>query len=257
MMLNKLYARRERTNKMMRNVDVGWIKQTPKAGIIWDDPEPYRRVAPEAPDAKSVQKCPSAIDFDARHFVIKCPYDLHVRMGKTANGQPQLLNVQGQNSAVRNSVLSQILMLHPQSEWRHPERPLLQFITPYLFVADEPVWINQLPPFLDYLKTRWPGLMIAGRFPIHIWPRPFMWAFEWHDIKEDLILRRGDPWFYVRFETQDPTQNVRLFEAEKTPELEDYMNSVLDVSNYTNRTYSLFRKAENTRPANLLVRKQG
>ena len=255
-MLEKLYARQDRVNKMKRTVDVGWVMKAPKAGVIWDDPEPFRQVAPEMPDAKSVQKCPGSIDADSRLHVIKCPYDLHLRLGQGKDGRPQLLNVQGANSAIRPSVMSQIMLMHPQSEWRHPDRPLLQFVTPYVFVSDAPVWINQLPPYQDYLKTRRPGLMITGRFPIHIWPRPFMWAFEWHDTKEDLILRRGEPWFYVRFETEDPTQNIRLFEAERTPTLDEFMQSVLDVSNYTNRTYSLFRQAENRRPARLVERKK-
>lgn len=254
-MLNKLYTRRDRINKLSRTVDVGWILKAPKAEVIWYDPEPFRQKAVEQPDAKSVQKCPASIDFDSRHYVIRCPYDLHLRLGQKADGAPQLLNVQGANSAIRPSVMSQIIVLHPKSEWRQPDRPLLQIVAPYVFISDQPVWINQLPPYLDYLKSPRPGLMISGRFPIHIWPRPFMWAFEWCDTSQDLILRRGEPWFYVRFETEDPNQNVRLFEAERTPELDDCMQSVLDVSNYTNRTYSLFRQAEMRRPERLLVRK--
>ena len=30
-----------------------------------------------------------------------------------------------------------------------------------------------------------------------------MWAFEWHDTTKDLILRRGEPLFTVRFEGPD------------------------------------------------------
>ncbi|WP_229819358.1 hypothetical protein [Kordiimonas sediminis] len=237
---------------MKRTIDVGWVIKTQKTDIMWYEPEPFRQNVPVNPNAKSVQKCPSAIDFDNRHFVVKCPYDLHLRIGKTADGKPQLLNVQGNNSAVRPSVMNQIMMLHPQEEWRHPERPLLQFVTPYILVADDPVWVNQLPPYLDFLKTHRPGVMVSGRFPAHLWPRPFMWAFEWHDINSDLILRRGEPWFYLRFETEDPTMNIRMVEAEWTEEVAAFAQSILDVSNFTNRTYSLFRAAESKRPINLL-----
>ena len=62
-------------------------------------------------------------------------------------------------------------------------------------------------------------MLIGGRLPIHIWPRQMMWAFEWFEPSKPLTLRRGEPWFYVRFETFDPTRPVRLFEAEMTPEL--------------------------------------
>ena len=96
--------------------------------------------------------------------------------------------------------------------------------------------------------------MIGGRFPTHIWPRILMWAFEWHDTTQDLVLRRGEPWFYIRFETMDPSRQVRLVEAEMTPELRAYCNGMDGVVNYVNRTFSLFQTAERRRPPKLLVR---
>src|SRR5262245_15276755 len=97
--------------------------------------------------------------------------------------------------------------------------------------------------------------MIGGRLPIHIWPRHMMWAFEWMDPSQDLILRRGEPWFYVRFETQDPSRPVRLIEAEMTPELREHLNGLTGVTNYVNRTFSLFGTARERRPKTLLVPK--
>jgi hypothetical protein len=98
--------------------------------------------------------------------------------------------------------------------------------------------------------------MIGGRFPIHIWPRALMWAFEWYDAKQDLVLRRGEPWFYVRFESQDPSRPVRLVEAEMTPQLKEFLKGVTSVTNYMNRTFSLFATARARRPKRLLVYKQ-
>jgi len=49
------------------------------------------------------------------------------------------------------------------------------------------------------------------------------WAFEWHRPEKDLILTRGEPWFCARFEVEDPSRQVRLVEAEMTPELEQYL----------------------------------
>jgi hypothetical protein len=48
---------------------------------------------------------------------------------------------------------------------------------------------------------------------IDVWPRMHMWALEWHDLSKDLTLKRGEPLFYVRFETTDPSSAVRLFET--------------------------------------------
>ena len=72
----------------------------------------------------------------------------------------------------------------------------------------------------------------------------------------DLILRRGEPWFYVRFETEDPSRPVRLIEAEMTPQLKEYVGGLNAVTNYVNRTFSLFSTARERRPKRLLVAKQ-
>ena len=83
-----------------------------------------------------------------------------------------------------------------------------------------------------------------------------MWAFDWHDPSKDLIIRRGEPWFYVRFETMDPSRPIRLIEAEDTPELREYCNGLDSVTNYVNQTYQLFAVAEERRPKTLLKKKE-
>src|SRR3546814_305749 len=80
------------------------------------------------------------------------------------------------------------------------------------FRFGRPVYVNQYPPLFHYTPDR-PGIQISGRFPIDIWPRPLQWAFEWHDTAKDLILRRGEPLFYVRLDGPDPAAPTRLIEA--------------------------------------------
>ena len=79
-----------------------------------------------------------------------------------------------------------------------------------------------------------------------------MWAFEWHQTEKDLVLRRGEPLFYVQFETHDPARAVQLVEAARTAELMGYMNELAAVTNYVNQTFSLFEAAERLRPIKLL-----
>jgi hypothetical protein len=80
-----------------------------------------------------------------------------------------------------------------------------------------------------------------------------MWAFEWHDMSRELILRRGDPWFYVNFEVVPPDRPVQLLEAQRTPELISYIESISGVTNYVNQTFSLFKEASKRRPKVLLT----
>ena len=57
-----------------------------------------------------------------------------------------------------------------------------------MFLTDDPVYLNQLPPFLDYVNPPWPGVLIGGRFPADVWPRQLMWAFEWCDTAREPSL---------------------------------------------------------------------
>jgi hypothetical protein len=240
-----------------RMVDVGWLIKADKAGFIWDSPRKLSLDHPGSKHAKAVNYCPAVVDHEARIFEVPCPIDLHLRFSwPDKSKSPGIVNVAGDRSTVRPKHLNEMFALVGPKEWRHPDRPVLQIMTPYLFIADEVVYMTQLPPFCHYRSPPWPGLLIGGRLPIHIWPRPMMWAFEWYDTSKELVLRRGEPWFYVRFETEDPSRPVRLIEAEMTPALEEYAAGAFAVTNYVNRTFSLFNTARERRPEKLLVPKQ-
>ena len=237
-----------------RAYTVGWLLNTEQGSIIWDSPKSVR-IESHSKDPRSVGQCPSVLDFDRRHFTINCPIDVHLRVDLAAGGM-DITNVLADKSPIRSEALQRWIVFQPRHEWRDPQRPVLQLLTSYVFVSDDPVYINQYPPILHYCGDRRPGIQICGRFPIDIWPRALMWAFEWHDTSKDLILKRGEPLFSVRFEGPDPSAPVRLVEASKTPELESYMSSITGVSEIVGQTYSLFKTARERRPAKLLFPKE-
>ena len=148
-----------------------------------------------------------------------------------------------------------MLSLTNEAEWRFPNRPMIQMSLPYTFIADEMVYVTQIAAFAHYRADPLPGTIFGGRFPINVWPRPLMWAFEWHDPKKDIILKRGEPLFYCQFEADGPDRPVALFEADKTPELLAYVDHISGAVNYVNQTFSLFQAAERARPASLLKKK--
>ena len=236
-----------------RTVTVGWtVKWDVKGKSIWAPPQTFSRSDPKATSAKSIQACPAAIDFDRRHFVIPCPVDLTLKFERTPDGKIQLTDADGEKSAMRPQGRANLFIVQPPNEWRNPDRPIIQFTAPYVFVADQPCWVVQTAPHLHWFPEQRPGVQMGGRYPVHIWPRPLAWAFEWYDISKPLVLRRGDPWFYVHFETENPGARVRLVEQEMTEELDEYLNSIIDVSNYVNKTYGLFGEAQRMRPEKLL-----
>ena len=237
-----------------RSYTVGWLLQVERSGVIWDAPKPMRSEAPKNPIAKSVTQCPAVLDFDRRYYVINSPIDLHLRLSLT-NGELGITNLLFDKSPIRPNALQQMCTFQPQPEWRHPNRPVLQMLTSYIFVSDDAVYVNQYPPFLHYNAISRPGIQINGRFPIDIWPRALQWAFEWYDISKDLILKRGEPLFYVNFEGPDPSASVRMIEAKRTPELMSHIESITGVTEWVSQTYSLFKNARERRPAKLLFPK--
>ena len=236
-----------------RTFEVGYISLAEQASFMWDDPRPFRRPDNQEPKhAKALQNCPAVVEYEARHFVVTCPIDLNIALAKDKEGRLGVRDLDGQQSAIGSKQLSKMLTVNGPSQWRHPNRPLIQLQTPYYFIADEVCWMNQVPPYLTYRDPPWPGIMVGGRLPIHIWPRPMIWAFEWHDQSKPLQLKRGEPWFLLRFETNDPRRHIRLVEAERTPELDQFIKGADAVSNFQRRTWSLFKIAARRRPKKLV-----
>ncbi len=237
-------------------VTVGWFLIRDKGAVLFDPPERLMVRQTNRTHAKSAARCPAVIQMESRYFVVKCPYDIHVGFGRDAKGKPHLVNRAGVASPVRASKLGEILTLVNEPEWRSADRPTIQLTLPYCFIADEPVYLTQIGTFAHYRKQPLPGTIFGGRFPISVWPRPVMWAFEWHDTESDIILKRGEPLFYVQFEATAPERPIQLVEAGRTSALDAYLEKLSGVVNYANQTFSLFAAAESIRPPTLLVTKR-
>jgi hypothetical protein len=236
--------------------EVGWLIDSGTPSFLWEAPKALtgRARPPEHP--KAVNHCPAIVDGEARTFEVSAPVDMHLRLGRNDKGEPMVINVPGKDATIAAGKLNQMITVMGQNRWRDPRRPVLQISAPYRFICDEPCWINQLPPYYHYRAPPLPGLMIGGRFPIHNWPRSLMWAFEWWDSARDLVIRRGEPWFYVRFETEDPAKPLRLVEAEMTPDLREFCRGFDGITNYVNQTFQLMERAAERRPAKLLKRRE-
>lgn len=236
-------------------ITVGWFLTSDKGAVLYDPPERLSFRQTNRAHAKSAARCPAVIQMESRYFVIKAPFDMAVGFGRDDKGKPHLVNRAGGASAIRGSKLGDLLSLVNEGEWRYPDRPTIQLSLPYCFIADETVFLTQLGPFAHYRRESLPGTIFGGRFPVNVWPRPLMWAFEWHEPDRDIVLRRGEPLFYCQFEGMSPDRPVQLVEAERTPELATYLEQIGGVVNYVNQTFGLFKAAEALRPARLLTPK--
>jgi hypothetical protein len=236
-------------------ITVGWFLTSDKGAVMYDPPERVSFRQTNKTHAKSASRCPAVIQLESRYFMVKCPFDLHIGFKRDENGKPQLVNRASVGSTIRGNKMGEVLTLVNEAEWRYPDRPTVQLSLPYCFIADELVYLTQLSAFAHYRRDPLPGTIFGGRFPLNIWPRPLMWAFEWHEPEKDIVLRRGEPLFYVQFEGEGPDRPVQVIEAEKTPELAKYMEQIGGVVNYVNQTFGLFKAAEALRPKSLLTPK--
>lgn len=233
-------------------VQVGWFLTTQKGGIIYDAPTRVRSADMNKKHAKSASRCPAVINLESRYFAVKCPFDINIGFARDKDGKPVLRNLAGETSAIRANKLGQKLHITSEAEWRYPNVPSIQLELPYVFIADEPVYMSQVAPFMHYAKDPLPGTIFGGRFPINVWPRPLMWAFEWHDVTKPIKISRGDPLFYATFETLPQDRSVVVSEVEVTKDLTDYMDLISGAVNYVNQTFSLFEAAEARRPETLV-----
>lgn len=237
-----------------RRVPIGWLVDAPLSTFVWQDPEPVLKRQKTNPVAKHVNNCPAVIDLGLNFFKVLSPFSLHLRLEKTDSGSGfRLHNVLGNQSEITEDRLKRLLILSDKATWRSDRRPIIQLMTPYRFICDEPVIINQLPPFLHYHTPPLPGVMIGGRFPANLWPRLMMWAFEWFNTAEDLIVKKRDPLFYIQFDLEHRSQSPKLVHAQMTESLRTYCRGLDGVTDYTNQTYALFKTAKRRRPKQLLT----
>ena len=233
-------------------VEIGWLLAPGEATFVYDAPRPVEIDPPPGleEDAASLRA-----DATTQFFEVPCPFDLHIRLRPDEKGVPRLVDGAPKSSRQRQNVLRAHVTLMGQSRWRDPKRPLVQIGAPWRFVTDAQVQMTQLPAIGHYYDPPLPGLMIGGRFPIHLWPRSLMWAFDWWEPQKDVVIRRGEPWFYLRFETERPNCRIEMVEAEMTPELTEFCKGLDGVTNYVNQTFKLFKIAQERRPSTLLKKK--
>jgi len=199
--------------------EVSWGLKPFFESIDWGAPEVFTRNLPKPTTSKSVQVCPAAVDFDARYFVIKCPADLTIRLILDENAAPTLQTNTVPGSSTKRSSLDSSATLIDPNDWRHKDRPIIQIPTPYVFLSEELVYLNLSPAFMDYRSSPLPGMTMNARFTIKTQPNQLVWSFEWHDIQKEIKFKQGEPWFYVYFESSDPSRKVRLLEPEQSDHL--------------------------------------
>lgn len=235
---------------------IGWMIEPSFARLVWDEPEPLELQSVQVNSLIETYCVFNKNDLKSRHFIVRCPFELNIEYEMRSDGTHHLKDLMGIKSSINDNIFKKYCRVIGAERWRHPDRPIIQVTAPYRFLSDDKVYLSQLPPYFDDNNSKWPGILIGERFPIDIWPRLLVWEFEWHDLNEPLVIKKGDPWFMVLIETDGLNSQIRLVEARVNSEISEYLEKIKGVSELVNMSSVEYELARKCRPKRMLIPKK-
>ncbi len=222
---------------------VGYVRLAKTARSIYFPPE---KVKVDGEVGKSeIPRCPAVQNIARNMWAIMAPFDLELEFeGETLRHRPNKDPAFSQNNF--KTINSQIVFVDPKLG-RFPDKPVFQLDCKYAFASDTPgVQIQQLPPFAHF--GNWPGVIICGAYDIYNWPyRPLIFAFEWHDKTRPLLIKRGDPLFYLQFIAPNGA-NIELVEVADDDRVASLRAETGEVAKFVKNTRSLMELFGRRRP---------
>jgi hypothetical protein len=235
-----------------RKMNVGWC-HTPVEGVVaFPDPERLFLSKDPSPARRGPFSCPAVRATADGLFCIESPFSLKMRCRRVED----VLSFSPVYpfTTITESKLSEWFRIEPTSSWRSTSIPIFQMPSPYIFIADQKVDIEVMHPFLSPISSmNW--RLIPGRFDIYGWQRPLNWAAEWDINGGDLVIRVGDPLYYIRFiDSQNKIiSSPELVKVQYTKEIDQRVREISGVTSFRRGTMSLIRESASKRQSSLIV----
>lgn len=163
-------------------------------------------------------KCPAFSTYTASTFMMFSNIDLELSWDPVNKVLNSNLPQHAHNTHVN---------LHTQDFVPDVDPPIVAIMSSILFVADQPVVIEMMPPY-NHIDPAW--RMMPGSFNIYNWFRPVIPTFEM--LHTHVSIKRGQPLMYIRFKTENFKDNFVLERIERTKKLDHLVNSCLSVKSY-------------------------
>lgn len=200
--------------------------------VIFFEPEPIIDYLSTSRKGTKILKCPAFLDYYKNTYLIKAPIDLTFKIsGSHINCQ----NLYPQD------YLEKIFTNRYQPENLYSTVSLSWY---YMFYSDKSVMIEVIPPVWHKNKLQNNINVIGATFDISKWYRPLEFAFEIIDDTQPIVIKRGDPLYYVKFNTLD---KVKLDRQESTKKIEELIIMCTQLKDYIpnnsmRKNYSLMHK---------------
>jgi hypothetical protein len=144
-------------------------------------------------------------------FLIRSPFDMTLTVNTTNQGNKVLL-IENQDQDWVNKYL-----INRLSE--NQTHTMYGLMFQYLFYSKKSLVMESKPASLthtDFLKN---NLFIPGEYDISKWIRPVECVFEITDDTKTAVIKRGEPLYYIRFQTDKKINLIRSQPGDKLFEI--------------------------------------
>ncbi len=99
--------------------------------------------------------------------------------------------------------------------------------------------------------------VIPGKFDIYGWQRPLNWAIEWDTTLGDLIIKAGEPIYFVRFAPINrQVVEVKLIEIDMTLELEERLKATRGITSIKKGLTPIMKAQSKARGIKKLIKRK-
>lgn len=185
--------------------------------------------------------CPAVNNHVNKFWVIKSPCDLTLNYDRNK----KICNI-NQNQAFYNA------FVHFRfDEFKDTDYAVCSIMFMYMFVADEPVWMEVYPAFMHENSVE-NIRVVPGGFDIYNWQRPIDFTFEILDDTKPVEIKRGQPLFYVKFNSKKINDDFKLQRIQWTEELAKLTKMCLVNSYVKGISWYLHKIGNKLRPKKLV-----
>jgi hypothetical protein len=165
--------------------------------------ETYRDLPPK----ENFKMCPATQDFYKNVFELQFPCTYHLNISRE-NGGTRLTSPDYDQKFFDEMVM-----------FRSTAHGLYSYNVRYIFFCEQSLEVSMEPAYFSNSDFVAKTMLLAGKFNIGQWFRPFDCAFVIRHGVENISLAEADPFAYLRFHTVEPIEFKRFNRSESIKQL--------------------------------------